>query len=104
MQPRDSGWTVPVLACSALTGDGLDDVWQRISDHRAALGEDGLARRRSDQLVQWAWTLFSDRALDRLTRDPRVRELRPRLEADVRAGRLTATLAAQRLLDAAWPD
>jgi LAO/AO transport system kinase len=104
MQPRDPGWTVPVLTCSALTGDGLDDVWQRIADHRAALGEDGLAQRRRDQQVQWAWTLFSDRALDRLTRDPRVRELRPRLEADVRAGRLTATLAAQRLLEAAWPD
>ena len=104
MQPRDPGWTVPVLTCSALTGDGLDDVWQRIVDHRTALGADGLDQRRSDQRVQWAWTLFGDRALDRLTRDPRVRELRPRLEADVRAGLLTATLAAQRLLDAAFPD
>jgi LAO/AO transport system kinase len=104
LQPRDPGWRVPVLTCSALTGDGLDELWQRVRDHRAALGADGLQRRRSDQQVQWAQSLFRERALDRLTRNARVRELRPRLEADVRAGRVTATLAAQRLLDAAWPD
>ncbi|MDQ3628223.1 MAG: methylmalonyl Co-A mutase-associated GTPase MeaB [Actinomycetota bacterium] len=105
MQPRDPGWTVPVLPCSAVTGDGLEDVWQRILDHREHLrGLRRLAGRRSDQQVQWAWTMFRERALDRLLRDPRLRALRPGLEADVRAGRLTATLAAQRLLDAAWPD
>jgi len=103
MQPRDAGWAVPVLTCSALTGDGLDEVWTRIRDHRTRLGEEGLRRRRSDQQVQWMQSLFRDRALERLTRDDRVRELRPALEADVREGRLTATLAAQQLLDAAWP-
>ena len=104
LQPRDPGWTVPVLTCSAVTGDGLAEVWQRVREHRAALGADGLRQRRSEQQVQWARSLFQERALDRLTRDARVRELRPRLEADVRAGRLTATLAAEQLLDAAWPD
>jgi LAO/AO transport system kinase len=104
LQPRDPGWTVPVLTCSAVTGDGLAEVWQRVREHRAALGADGLRQRRSEQQVQWARSLFQERALDRLTRDARVRGLRPRLEADVRAGRLTATLAAEQLLDAAWPD
>jgi LAO/AO transport system kinase len=104
MQSRDPGWTVPVLTCSAVTGDGLDDVWQRVQDHRGWLAEHGLLdQRRSDQQVEWTWALFRDRALDRLTRDEQVRALRPQLEADVRAGRLTPTLAAQRLLDAAWP-
>ncbi|MBA2551989.1 MAG: methylmalonyl Co-A mutase-associated GTPase MeaB [Nocardioidaceae bacterium] len=104
MQPRDPGWTVPVLTCSAVTGEGLQGVWQRIVDHREHLSRLGLlAGRRSDQQVDWAWTMFRERALDRLARDPRVRALRPSLEADVRAGRLTATLAAQQLLDAAWP-
>lgn len=104
LQVRDPGWVVPVVTCSGLTGDGLDDVWRRIGEHRDTLGEQGLRQRRSDQQVQWAWSLFRDRAFDRLTRDVRVRELRPRLEDDVRAGRLTPTLAAQQLLDAAWPQ
>jgi len=103
MQSRDSGWTVPVLTCSALTGDGLDEVWQRVRDHRSHLGDAGLRQRRSEQQVQWMESLFRERALDRLTRAERVRAMRPRLEADVREGRLTATLAAEQLLEAAWP-
>jgi len=105
MQPRDPGWTVPVLTCSAVTDDGLDDVWQRVVDHREHLrGLGRLAGRRSDQQVDWAWTMFRERALERLTRDERIRAVRPGLEADVREGRSTATLAAQRLLEAIWPD
>jgi LAO/AO transport system kinase len=49
------------------------------------------------------WSLVRGRALDRLTRHERVRALQTRLEADVRQGRLTPTLAAKELLDAAWP-
>jgi LAO/AO transport system kinase len=104
MQPREVGWKVPVLTCSALGGDGLADVWAAITGHRSWLSEQGLLeQQRSDQQVQWVWALVRERVLDRLSRDARVRELRPRLEADVRAGRLTATLAAQQLVDAAWP-
>src|SRR3954454_21642215 len=32
-----------VVTCSALTGGGVDDVWQRVLDHREQLGAEGLA-------------------------------------------------------------
>ena len=41
------GWAVPVLATSALTGDGIAELLQSLADHRAHLAEDGrLAVRR----------------------------------------------------------
>ena len=104
LQPRERGWTVPVVCCSALTEEGLDELWQRVVAHREALVPDGrLAQRRSDQQVAWVRSMVRDRLLDRFGRDERVRRLQPELEAQVRAGELTATLAAERLLETVWP-
>jgi LAO/AO transport system kinase len=89
-----------VLACSAQTGTGLDEVWEKVLAHRAALDEAGeLATRRADQQVEWMWAMVRDQLMDRLTTDPGVKGRLPKLTKDVRAGELTPTLAAQEILD-----
>ena len=101
---RSRGWRTPVTTCSALTGAGLDEVWQLVTDHQRALRDSGfLARRRNDQQVAWMWSMVRDRLTDRLREDPALRELTPTLEAHVRSGQLTAVLAADRLLGALLP-
>ncbi|RBM23561.1 methylmalonyl Co-A mutase-associated GTPase MeaB [Prauserella sp. PE36] len=97
----DAAWTPPVLTCSALTGNGLDTVWQQIGRHRQTLEDSGeLARKRSTQQVDWTWSMVREQLLDHLATHPSVRELVPEVERDVREGRLTATLAAERILEA----
>jgi LAO/AO transport system kinase len=101
MQDPDAAWRPPVLTCSAVEQSGLDRVWDRIGKHRSALEADGeLERRRQDQQVEWAWNLVHDELLSRLHADPRVRALAPDLERQVRDGSLTATMAADQILDA----
>ncbi|MFJ2113862.1 methylmalonyl Co-A mutase-associated GTPase MeaB, partial [Streptomyces sp. NPDC087850] len=101
MHPVDAAWTPPVLSCSAREGSGLDAVWERLEQHRAVLEADGrLDRKRSGQQVDWVWTMVRDHLLDRLREHPGVRELAPALEREVRDGRLTATVAAERLIEA----
>ena len=46
------------------------------------------------------WNLVEDRLLTRLRRHPGVRGLAAELEREVRAGAVTATSAAERILDA----
>jgi LAO/AO transport system kinase len=88
-----------VLACSAQTGAGLDEVWAAVTRHRTTLDAGGeLAAKRADQQVQWMWATVRDRLMDRLRDDPAVRAEIPRLEAEVRAGELTASLAADAVL------
>ncbi|MGI9001544.1 MAG: methylmalonyl Co-A mutase-associated GTPase MeaB [Pseudonocardia sp.] len=100
MTPTSASWRPPVLACSALAGTGVAEVWAAVAGHRDALIEAGeFARRRADQQVQWMWAMVRDQLLDRLTSDPGVREALPGLERDVRSGDLTPTLAAQTILD-----
>ncbi|MCL7376598.1 methylmalonyl Co-A mutase-associated GTPase MeaB [Streptomyces sp. 35G-GA-8] len=101
MHPADAAWTPPVLSCSAREGSGLDTVWERLEQHRAVLGADGrLERKRRDQQVDWTWAMVRDHLLDRLREHPGVRELAPALEREVREGTLTATLAAERIIEA----
>ena len=98
--PSGATWRPPVLACSAQTGAGLDEVWGAVTRHRDTLASSGdLAAKRADQQVQWMWATVRDRLMDRLRDDPAVRAEIPRLEAGVRAGELTATLAAETVLD-----
>ncbi|GLW95416.1 methylmalonyl Co-A mutase-associated GTPase MeaB [Actinokineospora globicatena] len=97
----DATWTPPVLTCSGLENDGLDALWEQVEQHHAKLTATGeLAEKRRQQQVDWTWAMVRDTVLARLHEHPAVRELTPGVERDVRAGRLTATLAAERILSA----
>ncbi len=97
----DAAWTPPVLTCSGLTGAGLDTVWQQLMRHREQLVESGeLEARRQQQQVDWVWAMVRDQLLDRLVEHPAVRAIVDEVERDVREGRSTATLAAERILSA----
>ncbi|TML12663.1 MAG: methylmalonyl Co-A mutase-associated GTPase MeaB [Actinobacteria bacterium] len=101
VQPTSPSWTPPVVTCSALHEIGLDSLWAQIELHRAKLSASGeFDEKRRRQQVDWMWASVEDRLLSQLHHAPGVRRLAPRLEREVRDGRLTATLAAQRLLDA----
>ncbi|MFI2347769.1 methylmalonyl Co-A mutase-associated GTPase MeaB [Streptomyces sp. NPDC019443] len=101
MHPADAAWTPPVLSCSAREGTGLDTLWERLEQHRTLLDSTGrLAAKRRDQQIDWAWAMVHDELRDRLHGHPEVRALAPGLEQQVRNGELTATLAAERILEA----
>jgi LAO/AO transport system kinase len=101
MHGKEAFWTPPVLSCSARESSGLDTVWERLEQHRTLLDSTGrLTAKRRDQQVGWTWAMVRDELLDRLHADPAVREAAPDLERQVREGRLTATLAAERILEA----
>jgi len=93
-------WAPPVVTCSALTGAGVDDVWQRIADHREHLGVDGLAHKRAEQQLDFMWALVRDELAQRLRSSAGVAAVRDDVRRAVLAGDLPAPLAADRLLAA----
>ncbi|CAN7474501.1 methylmalonyl Co-A mutase-associated GTPase MeaB [Mycolicibacterium frederiksbergense] len=100
--PRETLWRPPVLTMSALTGDGLAELWETVEKHRKALADAGEfdARRRKQQ-VNWTWAMVRDTVLDRVLSNPEVKRIRSEVERQVRDGELTPALAAQQILDAA---
>lgn len=100
--PRETLWRPPVLTMSALTGDGLAQLWETVEQHRRVLTEAGeFESRRRTQQVNWTWSMVRDTVLDRVLSNPEVKRIRADVERQVRDGELTAALAAQRILDAA---
>jgi LAO/AO transport system kinase len=101
LRGKNKTWNPPVLTCSGLTGTGLDELWDTVGAHHKALADSGeLTDKRRQQQVDWTWTMVRDTLLHRLETNAKVREVVPALERQVRDGELTATLAAQRILDA----
>ncbi len=99
MRPVSMNWQVPVLQTSALTGSGMNEVWDNISAYRKALGATGeLTRRRAEQARSWMWSEVHDSLLNMLHEDPAAAKLAAKLEKQVLAGNLPASEAARQLL------
>ena len=93
-------WVPPVLTCSGLEGREVDAVWKRVLEHRDFLGEDGLARKRAEQQLDFTWALVRDELEQRLRRSPKVAGVREEIRAAVLSGELAAPAAADRIIAA----
>ena len=100
LNPRSEHWNPPVETYSALTGDGIAKLWQKVLDHRTAMSASGdFAARRRDQQVKWMWSMLEQRMLARLRADASTRARVKKIEADVADGRLTPAVAAEQMLE-----
>jgi LAO/AO transport system kinase len=90
-----------VLIYSALTGDGIAELWSKLAEHREKLSASGeFAARRREQQVKWMWAILEDRLRARLSSDPKLKAKLPQIEAAVAAGRLSPALAADEIIEA----
>jgi LAO/AO transport system kinase len=95
---RSPFWSPPVVTYSALTGEGIAQLWDHVCEHRTRMSDAGeLAARRRAQQVKWMWAMFEERITARLRSDPSIRAKLPRLEAAVAEGRLSASVAVEEL-------
>ena len=98
LTPRSALWSPPVVTCSALTDDGIAELWETILDHRKRMHKSGdFAARRREQQVKWMWAMLQERMRERLRSDPALKMKLPQLEAAVAAGRMTAAMAVEEI-------
>jgi LAO/AO transport system kinase len=98
LTPRSSSWTPPVVTYSALTGEGVAELWAQVVLHRERLGATGeLAELRRQQQVKWLWSMLEDRVFSRLRTDAGLRAKLPQIEAAVAGGTLSPTLAVEQI-------
>jgi LAO/AO transport system kinase len=97
--PAPGGWTPRVLACSALTGEHIADIWELVLEHRALTKANGyFQERRREQALEWMNELIRDGLAELFERDPRVAARLPRLREEVRRGHIGSFSAARQLL------
>ncbi|MBB5047775.1 LAO/AO transport system kinase [Rhodopseudomonas rhenobacensis] len=100
LTPRSAHWQVPVVTYSAIAGLGIEELWQKVVDHRDAMQASGeFAARRREQQVKWMWTMLEDRWQARLRADPAIRAKVRSTEAAVAEGQITPALGADQIAE-----
>ena len=98
LQPQSATWSPPVVTYSALTGDGVAELWTKVLEHKAKMTASGeLEARRRAQQVKWMWTMLEERLTARLRGDAGIRGKLRQAEAQVAAGKLAPTLAVEEI-------
>lgn len=93
------GWSPKVLTCSALNGEGIEEAWAMVEEHRAALkANDRFTERRRNQALDWMRELIRTGLEDLFRGDPEVGSRMPAVVEDVRRGRMSSFSAARELL------
>jgi LAO/AO transport system kinase len=96
--PHSTNWSPPVMTYSALTEDGISQLWAQVMAHKEKMtGSGELAARRRDQQVKWMWSMLEERLTARLRSDSAVRAKLRQAEAAVAAGKLAPTLAVEEI-------
>jgi len=92
-------WQPRALTASGLTGQGIDQLWTLIEEHRHLLESTGdLAALRAAQQRTWMWALIRERLEETFRQHPGVASTLPRLERAVEDGTITSSAAADELL------
>jgi len=101
LQPASPTWTPRVLLCSGLHATGIDELWQTVTEHRAAMTATGeLDDKRTEQRVRWMWATVEDRIATNLRNDRATSNMITELETAVRRNLTPATAAADQLVAA----
>jgi GTPase len=97
----DDQWTPKVVTSSAITGDGLDEIHNIIVEHRRLMESNGqLEATRRGQALHWMWSLVDQGVRAAVRQHPEVMSRIEDLERDVVDGALSATAAAEEILEA----
>jgi LAO/AO transport system kinase len=101
LRPKWKGWETRVQTVSSVEGKGIAEIWATVSDFAGVLKTSGdWTRNRDQQRLDWFWSDVRERLMDRLRADPAVAAMAPDLEAQIRAGTLSPSAAAKRVIEA----
>ena len=101
----EGAWPQHVLACSAVTGEGIAEVWAMVEKFFAHGKRSGaFTDRRREQTLAWLDALVGEGLREAYASRRGVTALRAQLESQVGAGLVPAPVAARQLLTAAGFD
>lgn len=99
LPPKASGWSPKALTCSSLTGDGIQAIWQQVSDFTALTRQNGwLETHRRQQSKNWLFDLVKQRLEQLFSTHPAVRANLQRIEKEVIEGKISVSKGADALL------
>ena len=98
--PSLSGWTPFVRSCSAITREGLPELWKEIQDFVSFVKENSwFENNRKQQSTYWMYQTIEEGLKNNLYQDPETKKKLNILEKEVLLGKMSAFKAAQQILN-----
>jgi LAO/AO transport system kinase len=96
----DEGWRPPIVLTEALQGEGIEELWDEVEQHRRYLEENQLlAERRAEHLAGEVFAVASARAKSHLERAVRDNPELQRLLGEVQRRELDPLTAVREILE-----
>lgn len=96
---KPSGVVVKTLKCSAMTGDGVDDVWQEIQDSIVKMKRSGyFEANRKQQAVYWLDQTIRENVIEAFFENEEIRKAYEQIKKAVLAGQKSPFTAAEEIL------
>ena len=97
--PSSSNWLPPVVTCSALKLEGIENIWEIVLSHREKLKSTGVfEENRRNQSIEWMWSLVEEGLLYQFYKKPDVKKMLPKISKKVEKAKIAPTAAAYKLL------
>ncbi|MES2484632.1 MAG: methylmalonyl Co-A mutase-associated GTPase MeaB [Bacteroidota bacterium] len=97
---KASGWQPKVTTCSAITHEGITDVWQEITEYLALVKDNGFfSLRRSEQNTYWLTETVNAQLMQHFYSNQDIAVLLEEVKAKVQSNVLSPFAAAQLLLE-----
>ena len=95
----EANWHPKAIQLSALNGQGMDAFWAAVTEFKTLQTASGkLAARRQQQAMAWMWERIDAGLKQAFKQNPAVSALLPKMMAQVAAGQISPSFAAQNML------
>ncbi len=94
------GWQTKAYTCSAMTGEGIPEFWQVVSEFRRQMEDNGYFNyRRQQQRIEWMLAMAEQHLRDQFYAAPVVKQSLGSLKDAVAEGKMSTSAAAGNLLE-----
>lgn len=98
--PNSNGWIPKVRTCSALKNEGLDKLWEIITQYRSVMNDSGFIQsNRAKQSLYWFRSTIDNLWHQYLSTHPTLGEHKTQLEKQVADGTMSPFEAAGKLME-----
>lgn len=98
--PAENDWISPVLLCSSLQNEGIDEVWKMISSFQIKMMNSGyFNENRKSQSLTWMNNSLQEKFFSRLLKNERINDQIQKLKLQVENGELSPFAAVELILN-----
>lgn len=99
LQPATEGWETKAYTVSALTGEGVANIWDVVQKYKEITMQSGIFHsRRKAQTLDWVRSMIEEQLTRRFYENEKVQEMFPKVKEQLIAGETSPALAVEYLL------